>query len=135
MTWTPETFSVAWASGPHTVTVYTYRGLGLHMLYSGSPTGRMPGRWSLTHLNTGHRLAIIDGNVATAFPIAFDIAEAGDWDFLSLGGYKDKFPDALEQLEKIAAQHPKHLSLTQSKSPNLNDRSHAVAQQIASNRP
>lgn len=60
--------------------------------------------WSLSHLGSGHRIAILHGDVATAFPIASEIAEAGDWEFDSLHGWKDRFPDAKEKVDEILAR-------------------------------
>ncbi|PXW76001.1 hypothetical protein C7451_106165 [Blastomonas natatoria] len=104
MSWKPETFKVAMPYGPADVPGYTYRGLGLHLIMQQSPKGRRPAMWSLSHLGSGHRIAIINGNVATAFPIASEIAEAGDWEFDSLHGWKDRFPDAKEKVDEILAR-------------------------------
>jgi hypothetical protein len=102
------------------------------MVSRGSPKGRRPARWALIHLGTGHRLAYLDGDVATAFPVATEIAEAGDWDFLSLLGWKDKFPDGREKLEEVCARHREVATMTLAEKGG----SHlAIAQQIAANRP
>lgn len=130
--WKAETFEIALLSGPHAIAGYTYRGLGLHFVSKASPKGRRPVRWALIHLGTGHCMAYLDGDVITAFPVATEIAEAGDWDFLSLQGWKDKFPDGREKLEEVCARHPKIATMTLSGKGG----SHlAVAQQIAANRP
>ncbi|WP_310530666.1 hypothetical protein [Novosphingobium sp.] len=135
MTWKPEDFEVAYWGGPHTVAGYTYRGLGLHIGIHPSPKGKRPARWILSHLGTGHRIAMIDGDVATAFPIASEIAEAGDWDFLSMLGYKDRFPDAPERLREICSKHPQQVIFAATVARDgVDPRSHAVAQQIAANR-
>lgn len=132
MRWNAETFEIAHPTMPIPTSGYTYRGLGLHIAISPSPKGRRPARWALTHLGTGHRLAFLDGDVATAFPIATEIAEAGNWDFLSPKGWRDCFPDAKARLEEVCAAHPKVAILTVSKPDSF----HAdIARQIASNRP
>lgn len=130
--WKPEDFEVAWGSGAGAVAGYTYRGLGLHVAINPSPKGKRPTRWTLTHLNTGHRIGYLDGDVRTAFPVATDIAEAGDWDFLSFEGWKDRFPDAKERLAEIQERHPKVFTWKQGDGGGNN---REIAQQIASNRP
>lgn len=130
--WKAETFECAWGTGPHAVAGYTYRGLGLHVVIEASPKGRRPARWALIHLGTGHSIAYLDGDVATAFPVGTEIAEAGDWDFLSLQGWKDKFPDARAKLEVVCARHPKVATTTIAEKGGSDL---AVAQQIAANRP
>ena len=132
--WKPEAFNIAvvygdvWKIEPRAG--YTYRGLGIYQTVAPSPKGRRPAKWSLTHLNTGHCIAELAGSVAAVFPIATEIAEAGDWDFLSLEGYKDRFPDAGKVVMKIIARHGKLVS--RSKSTGASNRE--AAMQIASNR-
>ena len=128
--WQPETFEIAREEGPQKVAGYVYRGLGLHAHSRPSPTGRRPAGWTLTHLGTGHRLAYLRGDVATVFPVGAEIAEAGDWDFLSMQGWKDRFPDARQRLEEICAAYPKVATVQIGKGA-INE----VAQQIAANRP
>lgn len=131
MSWEPEIFETAQYYGPSKVAGYTYRGLGLHMVMEPSPKGRRPARWNLSHLGSGHLVGVLTGDVATAFPVAGEVAEAGDWEFLSLDGWKDRFPDAAEKVREIAARHPKVFSVKF----GGGSRSHQVACQIASNRP
>lgn len=135
--WKPEDFEVAYPSGPKPVAGYTYRGLGLFMRTEGSVTGKRPPLWNLSHLGTGHNLAIIEGFVAVSFPIATAIAEAGDWEFISLEGYKDRFPDAPERLREVCERHGSRVKSFAGSNPasQWDERNRAVAQQIASNRP
>ncbi len=98
--WKPAEYLIHFGADAVTVSGYEYRDLGMHMV--GSKTKP---RWSLTHLGTGLKLCVIDGDVRTAFPIATEIAEAGDWGFISIVGYKDRFPDAAEVLGKILTKH------------------------------
>jgi hypothetical protein len=126
--WKPETFETALNTGPHLVAGYTYRGLGL---YGESSRDGKSGSWTLTHLGTGHMLAHISGGVQKAFPVATEIAEAGDWDFLSLQGWKDRFPDAPERLDEICA---KHSNVRRNEEPDRRN-DHETAQKIAANRP
>lgn len=116
---------------PVPVAGYTYRGLGLHIGVNPSPKGKRPARWVLTHLNTGHRIGFLDGNVATAFPVASKIAEAGDWDFLSFEGWRDRFPDVRERLAEIQAQYPKVFKWTHGAEHGNRE----IAMQIAEKRP
>ena len=128
--WKPETFEIARAAGPCLVGGYVNNGLGLHMHAAGSPKGRRPANWTLSHLGTGHRLAYLSGGLSVVLPVATEIAEAGDWGFLSFAGYKDRFPDAQERLREIIGRHPKvgSIRFDQAAIPE-------VAQQIAANRP
>ncbi|MFC3208121.1 hypothetical protein [Aquamicrobium soli] len=110
MTWQPAKFKLAWITGPHEIEGYVFRGLGLHMTASASPKGRRLARWSLTHLNTGHRVAIINGDVRTAFSIAYEIARCSDWEaFTALGGWKNTDPDLPAKIDAIAARFPKNV--------------------------
>ncbi|WP_068093385.1 hypothetical protein [Novosphingobium rosa] len=130
--WCAETFEVALPSGPTPKAGYVYRSLGLWQEIRPSPKGRRPAQWSLTHLGTGHKVCSIRGDVATAFPVATEIAEAGNWDFLSLEGWKDRFPDVYEVVGEILSRHAK---IAARNGGPRNPHSHAVAQQIAGNRP
>jgi hypothetical protein len=131
VSWKPASFYTANDRGdPHKVNGYTYRGLGLNMIVKGSPKGRRPPTWCLTHLGTGHAIARIKGLVAVAFPIAAEIAEAGDWDFLSLEGWRDRFPDARERVAEILAAHS-----VEAERWNTGNRSHEAAQAVAALQP
>lgn len=130
MAWQAGSFDIASHFGPRRVAGYTYRALGLYMMWAGSPKGRRPPMWGLYHLGSGHVIVNLEGTVATAFPIATEIAEAGDWDFLSMEGWKDRFPDAPEKTAEIAAKYPKIAKRFGGGHSNRE-----VAMQIASNRP
>lgn len=129
--WRREKFEIARAEGPQDVRGYTYRALGIHMHSKASPKGRRPANWTLTHLGTGHRLAYLSGDLSIVSPVATEIAEAGDWDFLSMQGWKDKFPNARQRLEEICAAHPTVATILTNRTGALDH----VAQQIAANRP
>lgn len=130
--WQAGTFEIAMPYGPARRSGYVYRGLGLHVVNKGSPKGKRPPRWTLTHLGSGHALCWLDGDVATAFTVATEIAEAGDWDFLSLQGWKDRFPDAPDRLREILDRHPK---VARRGGHGAHPNGHEVARQIANNRP
>ena len=132
MTWKPDNFEVALQSGPKTVAGHLYGGLGLHTDDSRQPKGRKTVKWILTHANTGHSIAILMCNVTTAFCIATEFADAGEWDFLSLQGYADRFPNIVDRCEEIASGHPTVVTLTFGMEGSGN---HEVAKQIAANRP
>ena len=128
--WKPDIFEIATPSGPQRKNGYTYRSLGLFLWRTASPKGKQPATWSLIHLGTGHRLANLNGDAATVFPVATEIAEAGEWDFLSLKGWPDRFPDAPDRLGAIIARYPEIAS------PADGGNSCApTAQQIAANQP
>lgn len=105
MSWEPADFNVARLLGPQKVRGYAFNGLGLHMELRGSPKGRRAPTWGLYHLNTGHRIILIIGVVAVAFPIATEIAECSDWTFDGLRGWKNRDPDLYEKLCAITERH------------------------------
>lgn len=112
MAWQPATFLIADFDGPSSRAGYVYRGLALHIVVKGSPKGRRPPTWALTHLGSGHRIGLIDGRVGDAFPIATDIAECGDWTFDGLNGWKNLEPELPQKLVNIAEGHKKRCRLT-----------------------
>lgn len=93
--WEASEFLIAGSAGVHSVAGYTYKGLGMHIAVEASPKGRRPPVWCLTHLGSGHGICRIPGNVTTAFPIASEIAEIGDWSFDGLTGWLNRDPDLL----------------------------------------
>lgn len=103
MTWEPENFLIAEPSGPREVAGYVFRSLGLHLAVKGR--GRRAPEWSLTHLGTGHRLCVIKGKVAVAFPIATEIAECGDWDWDGFLGYRNRDPELPLRFAAIVSGH------------------------------
>lgn len=86
---------------------YVWRGLGIRKVSAPSPKGRRKAVWSLTHIGSGHRVGTLHGDAATAFPVATEIALAGDWTFDGLTGWKNQFPDVEERLGEIIARHSK----------------------------
>lgn len=110
MIWQPATFKVAMAGGLREVSGYVFRGLGLHLVIDASPKGRRPASWSLSHLNTGHRIALVKGDVQTVFPIAHEVATCTDWEaFTSLSGWRNTDPELKTKVEAIAARFPASL--------------------------
>lgn len=99
--WKPAEYLIHHGSDAVTVAGYEHRDLGMHLIN----TVKGKSEWSLTHLGTGLQLCRIKGDVRTAFPIATEIAEAGDWGFISMVGYKDRFPDAADKLDEILSRH------------------------------
>jgi hypothetical protein len=73
---------------------YTYKGLGLRMIQAPSPKGRRPAEWLIIHLGSGHGIAVVAGTVSDVFPIVHELAEAGDWTFIGLDGWRNQFPEA-----------------------------------------
>ena len=93
--WTREAFLIANPDGPAAKRQgWTYRGLGLWMMIPGSLKGRRKPLWSITHLGSGHLVVAIEAAKETAIAIATELAEAGDWSFEGLEGWKNQFPEA-----------------------------------------
>lgn len=126
--WPAASFQVAMPQGPVKRDGYAWRGLGLFLAVAGSPKGRRKPKWSLTHLGSGHAIAFIDGDVREVFPVATEIALAGDWTFDGLEGWRNQFPDAPAKMAEIAARH-KHL--TKSSGAHRNE---DVARAVAASR-
>jgi hypothetical protein len=105
MAWEPANYLVAGHFGPYSVPGYVYRGLGLHRSLEGSPKGRRPPTWTLTHLGSGHAVCRLKGTVAVVFPIGFQIAECSDWEFDGLDGWKNRDPQLPETVRKILSDH------------------------------
>lgn len=133
MGWTAENFEIAMADAPKTVTGWTWRGLGLHQISAGYHSKNrkrtLPPQWALSHLGSGHRIIGLFGEFAHVQIVATEIAIAGDWDFLSLEGWKDRFPDAKDRLLAIVRRHPTICRAQGGASCR------DVAMQIAANRP
>lgn len=127
MTWKAETFYIAAWWGAYAVAGYTYRALGLHMQIKGSPKGRRPPSWALTHLGSGHCICQIKGKVADALPIATDIAECGDWDFDGLDGWKNRDPNLPAKVITITDRYAKQVS----RMGGRREGAHEVAAEIA----
>lgn len=112
MSWKPETVHIATHHGAVPRAGYVYRGLGLWQMHGQSPKGRRPAEWDLLHLNTGLTLARLKGSVAEVFPIATEVAEAGDWTFDGPYGWKNQFPDASQKVREIIGRHQKRAKVT-----------------------
>lgn len=78
-----------------------YRELGLHHAYDDV--------WSLTHLNSGHKAFTLYGLFGDVIEAATDIAEAVDWSFKGLTGWKSD-PDFLKKLEAATAKYPDNVA-------------------------
>jgi hypothetical protein len=114
--WVNEEFDVAMIDGPRPTRGFVYRGLGLHLVSSGykSRKGRkrIPPMWRLTHLGSGHGVSTLRGELVDVLPVATEIAEAGDWTFDGLDGWKNQFPDARERMAEITGRHGKLIRAT-----------------------
>lgn len=112
--WQPNEFLIADTWSPekcHKVAGYTCRGLGIHVVIQGSPKGRRPPTWSLTHLGSGHVVVRIAGKVAEAFLIASEIAECSEWDaFDGLDGWRNTDPGLPDKVREIMTRYPKAVS-------------------------
>lgn len=112
--WKPGSYAIA-TLGVECVTGYTYKGLGMRMSMAGSPKGRRPPTWSLTHLNSGHKVVSLNLPTSRAFEVATQVADLGDWDFETLGGWKNRAP---QLRDKVAAR-------TTMRTPRARSQSHA----------
>jgi hypothetical protein len=52
---------------------------------------------------------LVKGKVAEAFVIASEIADAGDWEFDGLYGWRNRDPELPEKVFAIMAKYPKAL--------------------------
>lgn len=83
--WTTTEFSYPRADGKgtHQVAGSTFRGIGLHESHVAfirhEKKRLLYPVWSVTHLNSGHRICFVAGGIDKARPIAREIAEALDW--------------------------------------------------------
>lgn len=92
---------------------WTYRGIGLV-----GETSRL-GWWYIVHLNSGHAVARIRGGTeAQLKDMAADIADAGDWSFEGLDGFRNMFPDAADRVHEIVTRHRPELKRRKSPGPN-----------------
>ncbi len=87
--WQKTTMWIAFTTGPEKKDGWEYKGLGLFKV------GR---KYSLTHLGTGMRAALLPAPIAEAKRIGAIIAECADWDWSGPDGYKNVEPDIREKL-------------------------------------
>lgn len=113
-TWQPASFLVAMMAQdePTLIAGYTYRGLGLSLNYKTKArrpkkdgTRTMREFWTLTHVGSGHRVCGFEGNVAAVFPLAWEVANLGDWDFDGLYGWKNRDPELMQKFREWAAKN------------------------------
>jgi len=109
--WASETYGIAMPDGVHFADGFVYRGLGVHQTYPGSKNGRRKPRWIVPHLGSGHRLCSLIGDAERLTPIVTDLAEAGDWSFEGLDGWRNMFPEARECLLEFASRHRQFVRL------------------------
>lgn len=93
--WRKESFCIATFTRAVTLDGFTYRGLGLDKR----------GRWVLSHLNTGLKIAALGTRKPEAMAAATEIAEAGDWEFSGPDGVENQFPDAGPIVHGILVRH------------------------------
>ena len=94
---------------PLAVDGVTRAGLGLRLVVPASPKGRRPAIWSLTHLNSGHRIATLHGDAAAVRQVADAVAELGDWTFGGLDGWRNVDPELPARLGQLVERFPKVL--------------------------
>jgi hypothetical protein len=105
----PGDFLMATLIGPKTQYGRVASGLAMTMLWEGSPKGKRPPAWSLTHLGTGHRVCVIEACEAEAFQIATEILVLTDWGFDGLLGWQNQDPKLIEKLDAMRGRYPKAL--------------------------
>lgn len=98
MTWISNSFMIAGPEGISEVDGFTYSGLGLHKI------GRY--RWSVTHLESGHRVVEVLGSEKDAKKAAVTVADLTDWTFRSLDGWRNTDPDLPEKIAKLTFFDP-----------------------------
>lgn len=103
---------------------YGEQGLGLARVEPHTRT--KPALWGLYHLGSGHSVCYIRGDVRTAFAVAADILDCGDWTFIALDGFRNVAPDLPERVAAILCNHPDLIESSPS-GPHLKE----VAQKIA----
>lgn len=103
--WKAGTFDIATSAGIITQSGYILKDLGLHLesIIPPSSKGRRKGRksWALTHLNSGHRVCSLIGDVKDVFPLASEIAELTDWSFTGLDGWKNIAPELKDKFYSL----------------------------------
>ncbi len=104
--WKPaEKYKIVVGPRIEDVTGYTYNGLGLRMHMRGSPKGRRPPMWNLTHLNSGHKIVSLHLHDTLAFKVATQIANLGDWSFNTLGGWRNRDPELRNKVAALLATY------------------------------
>lgn len=111
--WQPASYLIATPAGPQEAEGFTYRGIGLHLVWS--MKGRRPRkdgtrktheRWSVTHVNTGHLIRVfVDLPRDQMLRAATALAELTEWDFDGLDGWKNRDPDLPDKLQAWHAEH------------------------------
>jgi hypothetical protein len=74
--------------------------------WRGSPKGRRPPAWNVTHVGTGLRLCIIEAHEAAAYALAGTIAAMADWGFDGPEGWRNRDPDLMEKMKALILLHP-----------------------------
>lgn len=97
------------------------------MIIKGSPKGRRPPSWHLTHLGSGLLICRIEGKVSEAFVIASEIADCGDWDFDGPDGWKNRDLELPHKVVAIGKKYPKAVTVKAGHHPNTETVARAVA--------
>ena len=130
--WKPGTFDIATSAGRITKSGYVWRDLGLHLesIIPPSSKGRRKGRksWALIHLNSGHRVCSLIGDVKDVFPLASEIAELTDWSFTGLDGWKNIDPELKDKFSSIMEKNKAKITCER------NQHNETIAREIALSR-
>lgn len=93
--WRKSKMWIAFSRGPETRNGWEYKGLGLFSI---------GGKYSLTHLGTGMRIALLPAPIAAAKKTAVAVAECANWEWSGPDGYKNVEPEVRAKLRKCLAE-------------------------------
>lgn len=101
--WVPSEFLSARFGYVDTEYGWVCGGLAITPLWKGSPKGRRPPAWTMTHCGSGHRVCIIEAHDGFAFKIADRVLALTDWTFDGLEGWKNTDPELMDKFATLAA--------------------------------
>lgn len=90
--WKPGSYFMAHRSGPKWIAGYTSGDLRLHRTYPNS-TVKGKDHWSVSHGNTGLKIAQLHGKLKDVMKTADDIQRCADWSFVDVDGWRNVTPD------------------------------------------
>jgi hypothetical protein len=123
--WKSAPFFIATKEGVVSREGKIYNGLGYDLRQPVGTSLAVDSIWAVTHLGTGHAICHIEGTEPEIAVIATEFAQAGNWNFASLDGWKNVDPDLLEKIKTILKKH--HVSVFRYGTGTLEE----AAQQIA----
>lgn len=112
-------YLVVIAGEPTPVDGFVYQGVGLSLA---SDTESL---WVLTHLQSGHAICFAVATIGIALEAAAEVAEATDWSFDGVAGWRNRDPDLPKKMQALFERHDGVLQATQD-----NPRSEAAARAV-----